>query len=198
MVYLGVTMLQVYKILYLFYTFFSDRHDFLSKHLFIYLLLLNFVIMKREVKLLLLAGAGYVGYRFYRTYQAVKNLTWSPTGIKFTWIKERFTLGGTLFVDIINPTPQSITIDGLSGSVLTKSGIMIGDYKLGKTELKPGATNVRISWGGRSTATLLGIVAEMIKGNWPILVFKSVVTYKGIPIPDSYTMDTKNFKPSFA
>lgn len=154
--------------------------------------------MKPEVKVLLVAGLGYVGYKAYRIYQAVTNLQWSPTGVRFTWIKDRFTLGGTLFVDIINSTAQTITIDGISGAVLTQSGTVIGDYKLGKTELKPGSNNVRISWGGRSTITLVGLVNDMVKGIWPVLTFKTIINYKGIPVPNSYKIDTKKLKPSFA
>jgi hypothetical protein len=154
--------------------------------------------MKPEVKLFLVAGLGFVGYKAYRIYQAVTSLRWAPTGIKFTWIKARFTLGGTLFVDIINSTPQAITIDGLSGGVYTADGTMIGDYKLGRTELKPGSNNVRISWGGRSTATLLGLVNNMVKGIWPVLTFKTIINYKSLPIPTSYKIDTKNLRPSFA
>ena len=131
--------------------------------------------MKPEVKVLLVAGLGYVGYKAYRIYQAVTSLQWAPTGVRFTWIKDRFTLGGTLFVDIINSTAQTITIDGISGAVLTQSGTVIGDYKLGKTELKPGSNNVRISWGGRSTITLVGLVNDMVKGIWPVLTFKTII-----------------------
>jgi hypothetical protein len=154
--------------------------------------------MKPEVKLFLVAGLGFVGYKAYRIYQAVTSLRWAPTGIKFTWIKARFTLGGTLFVDIINSTAQTITIDGLSGGVYTADGTMIGDYKLGRTELKPGSNNVRISWGGRSTATLLGLVNNMVKGVWPVLTFKTIINYKSLPIPTSYKINTKDLKPSFA
>ena len=154
--------------------------------------------MKQEVKLLLVAGLGYVGYKAYRIYQAVTSLRWAPTGINFTWIKARFTLGGTLFVDIINSTAQTITVDGISGGVYTAGGTLIGDYKLGRTELKPGSNNVRISWGGRSTITLVGLVNDMVKGIWPVLTFKTIINYKGIPIPNSYKIDTKNLKPSFA
>ena len=154
--------------------------------------------MKPEVKLFLVAGLGYVGFKAYQIYQAVTSLRWAPTGIKFTWIKARFTLGGTLFVDIINSTAQTITIDGISGGVYTADGTMIGDYKLGRTELKPGSNNVRISWGGRSTITLVGLVNDMVKGIWPVLTFKTIINYKGIPIPNSYKIDTKKLKPSFA
>jgi len=154
--------------------------------------------MKPEVKLFLAAGVGYLGYKFYLNYQAIKNLSFAPTGINFTWIKSRFALGGTLFVDIINPTQKTLTIDGISGTVVTSDGTVIGDYKLGKTVLGPGSKNVRISWGGRNSATLLTLVAGMVKGKWPKLTFKSVVTYKGLPVPDSITIDTSLLKPSFA
>ena len=154
--------------------------------------------MKPEVKLLLVAGLGYVGYKAYRIYQAITSLRWAPTGVKFTWIKERFTLGGTLFLDIINSTPETITVDSISGGVYTDGGTMIGDYKLGKTVLKPGSNNVRISWGGRSTATLIGLVSNMVKGIWPVLTFKTIINYKSLPIPSSYKINTKDLKPSFA
>jgi hypothetical protein len=103
-----------------------------------------------------------------------------------------------MFVDIINPTQKSLTIDGISGTVTTSDGTVIGDYKLGRTVLNPGAKNVRISWGGRSSITLLTLVAGMVKGIWPKLTFKSVVTYKGLPIPANVTIDTALLKPSFA
>ena len=153
--------------------------------------------MKPEVKFILVAGLGYLGYKFYLNYQAVKNLSFSPTGINFSWIKSRSTLGGTVFVDIINPTQKSITIDGMSGTIITSDGTVIGDYKLGKTVLNPGAKNVRISWGGRSSFTLITLVAGMTKGIWPKLTLNSVVTYKGLPVPTSIKIDTALFKPSF-
>jgi hypothetical protein len=154
--------------------------------------------MKTELKVLLAAGIGFIGYKAYRIYQAVTSLRWAPTGIKFAWIKDRFTLGGTLFVDIINSTAQTITIDGLSGGVYTADGTMIGDYKLGRTELKPGSNNVRISWGGRSTLTLVSLVNNMVKGIWPVLTFKTIINYKSLPIPTNYTIKTQDLKPSFA
>lgn len=154
--------------------------------------------MKPEVKLVIAAGLGYLGYKAYRIYQAVTSLRWAPTGIKFTWIKARFTLGGTLFVDIINSTAQTITVDGISGGVYTEGGTLIGDYKLGRTELKPGSNNVRLSWGGRSTLTLVGLVNDMVKGIWPVLTFKTIINYKSLPIPSSYKINTKDLKPSFA
>jgi hypothetical protein len=154
--------------------------------------------MKPEVKVLLVAGLGYLGIKFYRNYQAVKNLGFSPTGINFTWLKSRSTLGGTMFVDIINPTQKYLEIDGLYGTVTTSDGTIIGDYKLGKTVLSPGAKNVRISWGGRSSVTLIALVAGMIKGQWPKLTFRYVITYKGLPVPESISIDTSLLRPSFA
>jgi len=154
--------------------------------------------MKPEVKLALAAGLGYLGYKFYLNYQAVKNLGFSPTGINFTWIKSRSALGGTIFVDVLNPTQKYLTIDGIAGTVSTADGTIIGDYKLGKTVLSPGAKNVRISWGGRSSVTLITLVVGMTKGIWPKLTFKSVITYKGLPVPDSITIDTSLLRPSFA
>jgi hypothetical protein len=147
---------QYYKIIYVFFTnSFSGTWVFLSKHPFIYLLLINFVMMNKEVKLLLVAGVGYLGFKAYQIYTAIKKLSYAPTGIRFSIIKERGAIGGTLFVDIINPTAANITVDGFTGTVTTKEGTLIGDYRGDRLILKPGVNNVRISWGSRSSVLWL-------------------------------------------
>lgn len=156
----------------------------------------NFVTMKREVKLLLVAGIGYLGFKAYQIYTALKQLSWAPTGINFSIIKERGAIGGTLFVDIINPTAATIKVDGFTGTVTTTSGTLIGDYKGSALVLKPGSNNVRISWGSRSTTTLIPLAIGIAKGNWPVLKFKTVMNVKGFPIPTTFTLNTKDYKPT--
>lgn len=151
--------------------------------------------MKREVKLLLVAGIGYLGFKAYQIYTALKQLSYAPTGINFSIIKERGAIGGTLFVDIINPTAATIKIDGFTGTVTTTSGTLIGDYKGSALVLKPGSNNVRISWGSRATTTLIPLAIGMFKGNFPVLKFNTVFNVKGFPIPTSFTMNTKDYAP---
>ena len=105
-------------------------------------------------------------------------------------------LGGTLFVEIVNPVNQTINITDLRGTVTDKAGNLLGDYKTGAISLKPGTNSIRISWGSRSTAVLIPIVAGILKGTYPTLILNTTMTYKGIPIPSSYTLDTKNYIPT--
>lgn len=161
------------------------------------MLLVNFVQMNKEVKLLLVAGVGYLGFKAYQIYTAIKQLNYAPTGIRFTLNKSRGAIGGTLFVDIINPTAASIAIDGFTGTVTTTDGTMIGDYRGDRLVLKPGVNNVRISWGSRSSLTLVNLAIEISKGKFPVLKFNTVYNIKGIPIPTSFKMDTKAYKPTF-
>ena len=161
------------------------------------MLLINFVLMNKEVKLLLVAGIGYLGFKAYQIYTALKKLSYAPTGINFSIIKERGAIGGTLFVDIINPTAANITIDGFTGTVTTKEGTLIGDYRGDKLVLKPGVNNVRISWGSRSSVSLVNLALDISRGKFPILNFNTVYNIKGFPIPTSFKMDTKAYKPTF-
>jgi hypothetical protein len=101
-----------------------------------------------------------------------------------------------MFVDVLNPTQKYLTIDGIAGVVTTADGTIIGDYKLGKTVLSPGAKNVRISWGSRATTTLIPLAIGIFKGNWPVLKFKTIMNVKGFPIPTSFTLNTKDYKPT--
>ena len=160
------------------------------------MLFANFVEMNKEVKLLLVAGVGYLGFKAYQIYTALKKLTWSPTGINFSIIKERGAIGGTLFVDIINPTAANISVDGFTGTVTTTSGTLLGDYKGTAITLKPGSNNVRISWGSRATTTLIPLAIGIFKGNWPVLKFNTVMNVKGFPIPTSFTLNTKDYRPT--
>lgn len=161
------------------------------------MLFTNFVTMKQEVKLLLVAGIGYLGFKAYQIYTAIKKLSYAPTGIRFTLNKSRGAIGGTLFVDIINPTAANIAIDGFTGTVKTVDGTMIGDYKGDKLILKPGVNNVRISWGSRSSLTLVNLAINISKGIFPILNFNTVYNIKGLPIPTSFKMNTAAYKPTF-
>lgn len=161
------------------------------------MLFVNFVVMNKEVKLLLLAGVGYIGFKAYQIYTAISKLSFAPTGINFSIIKERGAIGGTLFVDIINPTAANVAIDGFTGTVTTSSGTLIGDYKGAAMILKPGVNNVRISWGSRSTTTLIPLALGILRGQFPILKFNTVFNVKGFPIPTSFTMNTKDYKPTF-
>ena len=153
--------------------------------------------MKQEVKLILVAGLGYLGFKAYQIYTAIKQLSYAPTGINFSIIKERGAIGGTLFVDIINPTAATIKIDGFTGTVTTSSGTMIGDYKGKALVLKPGSNNVRISWGSRATTTLIPLALGIFKGNFPVLSFNTVYNIKGLPIPTKFKMNTAAYKPTF-
>jgi hypothetical protein len=154
-------------------------------------------MMKQEVKLLLVAGVGYLGFKAYQIYTAINKLSYAPTGIRFSIIKERGAIGGTLFVDIINPTAASINVDGFTGTVTTKEGTLIGDYRGDKLVLKPGVNNVRISWGSRSSVSLVNLALDISRGKFPILNFNTVYNIKGFPIPTSFKMDTKAYKPTF-
>ena len=160
------------------------------------MLLINFVLMNKEVKLLLVAGIGYLGFKAYQIYTALKKLSYAPTGINFSIIKERGAIGGTLFVDIINPTAATINVDGFTGTVTTASGTLIGDYKGTALALKPGSNNVRISWGSRSTTTLIPLALQIFKGQYPILKFNTVFNVKGLPVPTSFKMNTKDYAPT--
>jgi len=153
--------------------------------------------MNKEVKLLLAAGIGYLGFKAYQIYTAIKKLNYAPTGIRFSVNKSRGAIGGTLFVDIINPTAASIAIDGFTGTVTTVNGTMIGDYKADSLVLKPGVNNVKISWGSRSSLTLINLAVDISKGKFPVLKFNTVYNIKGFPIPTSFKMDTKAYKPTF-
>jgi hypothetical protein len=153
--------------------------------------------MKQEVKLILVAGLGYLGFKAYQIYTAIKRLSYAPTGIRFSINKDRGAIGGTLFVDIINPTTANIKIDGFTGTVTTTDGTMIGDYKSAALTLKPGVNNVRISWGSRSSLTLINLALGIAKGNFPVLSFNTVYNIKGLPIPTSFKMNTAAYKPTF-
>lgn len=159
------------------------------------MLFANFVWMNKEVKLLLVAGIGYLGFKAYQIYTAISKLSFAPTGINFSIIKERGAIGGTLFVDIINPTAANVRVDGFTGTVTTESGTLIGDYKGSPLTLKPGSNNVRISWGSRSTTTLIPLALGIAKGQYPKLKFNTVFNVKGFPIPTSFTMNTKDYAP---
>ena len=163
---------------------------------FVCLVFINFVVMKKEVKLLLVAGVGYLSFKAYQIYTALKKLSWAPTGINFSLIKERGAIGGTLFVDIINPTAATISVDGFTGTVTTLSGTLLGDYKGSALSLKPGSNNVRISWGSRSTTSLIPLALGIAKGQYPVLKFNTVMNVKGFPIPTSFTMNTKDYAPT--
>lgn len=152
--------------------------------------------MNKEVKLLLVAGVGYLGFKAYQIYTALKKLTYAPTGINFSIIKERGAIGGTLFVDIINPTAATINVDGFTGTVTTTSGTLIGDYKGTALVLKPGSNNVRISWGSRSSLTLVNLAMGIVRGQYPVLKFNTVFNVKGLPIPTSFKMNTKDYAPT--
>ena len=161
------------------------------------MLFVNFVVMNKQVKLLLLAGVGYIGFKAYQIYTAISKLSFAPTGINFSIIKERGAIGGTLFVDIINPTAANVAIDGFTGTVTTTSGTLLGDYKGTALTLKPGINNVRISWGSRSTTSLIPLAVGIVRGNYPVLKFNTVMNIKGFPIPTTFTMNTKDYKPTF-
>ena len=153
--------------------------------------------MNKEVKLLLVAGVGYLGFKAYQIYTAIKKLNYAPTGIRFSINKSRGAIGGTLFVDIINPTAASIAVDGFTGTVTTTDGTMIGDYRGDRLVLRPGVNNVRISWGSRSSLTLVSLAVNIAAGKFPVLNFNTVYNIKGLPIPTTFKMNTAAYKPTF-
>ena len=152
--------------------------------------------MNKQTKLILLVGVGYLGFLAYRAYTTIKNLKFNITGVRFSIIRSRMALGGTLFVDLVNPVNQTIELSEIRGTVTDTSGNLIGDYKTGAISLKPGVNSIRISWGSRSTAVLIPIITGMLKGKYPTLVLNTVMTYKGIPIPTTYKLNTGAYIPS--
>ena len=74
---------------------------------------------------------------------------------------------------------------------------MIGDYRGDRLVLRPGVNNVRISWGSRSSLTLVNLAIGISQGKFPVLNFNTVYNIKGFPIPTSFKMDTKAYKPTF-
>ena len=152
--------------------------------------------MQNSTKVILYAGLAYLGYMGYRIYSTIKNLKFNITGVRFSIIKSRMALGGTLFVDIVNPVNQTINITDLRGTVTDKAGNLLGDYKTGAITLKPGTNSIRISWGSRSTAAIIPLVAGILKGSYPTVILNTTMTYKGLPISSTYTLDTKNYIPT--
>lgn len=157
----------------------------------------NFVHMKKTTKYLLIAGAVYLGVKAYGAFQAIKNLNFNVTGIRFRIIKSRLALGGTIFMDIVNPTQETITVDAIAGNVNTMDGTLIGDYKSnGKVVLKPGSNSIRFDWGTRTSLMLGAMVLEILKGKYPSIVLNTVVTYRGIPVSFPYKLNTKDYIPT--
>ena len=153
--------------------------------------------MKQSTKLLLYAGVGYLAYKAYSIYTAIKNLNFNVTGVNFTIIKSRLALGGTIFMDIVNPTQETITVDRIAGNVTTMDGTLIGDYKSdGKVVLKPGSNSIRFDWGSRTSLVLGAMVLDILKGKYPSIILNTVVTYKGIPVSLPYKLNTKDYIPS--
>lgn len=152
--------------------------------------------MRNEVKAILVAGLGYLGFKAYQIYTAINQLSYAPTGINFSIIKDRKAIGGTLFLDIINPTAANVVIDGATGTVKTANGTMIGDYKIPAMTFKPGANKVRLSWGSRNSLSIIQIALGILNGQYPVLKFNTVFNIKGLPIPSSFSVDTKNYKPT--
>jgi len=153
--------------------------------------------MKKTTKYLLVAGAVYLGYKAYGAFQAIKNLNFNITGIRFKIIKSRFALGGTIFMDIVNPTQETITVDSIAGNVNTMDGTLIGDYKSnGKVVLKPGSNSIRFDWGTRTSLMLAAMVVDILKGKYPSIILNTVVTYRGIPVSFAYKLNTKDYIPT--
>lgn len=153
--------------------------------------------MNKTTKYLLVAGAVYVGYKAYASYQAIKNLNFNVTGVRFKIIKSRLALGGTIFMDIVNPTQETITVDSIAGNVNTIDGTLIGDYKSnGKVVLKPGSNSIRFDWGTRTSLMLASMIVDILKGKYPSIVLNTVVTYRGIPVSFPYKLNTKDYIPT--
>jgi hypothetical protein len=74
---------------------------------------------------------------------------------------------------------------------------MIGDYKGAPLTLRPGVNNVRISWGSRSSVTLVNLAFGIAQGKFPVLSFNTVYNIKGLPIPTKFKMNTAAYKPTF-
>lgn len=153
--------------------------------------------MRKEVKVLIVAGLGFLGFKAYQIYTAIKNLTYYPTGIRFKLDKVRGSIGGTIFFDINNPTTANVKINSFNGTVSLLNKIIIGDYRsTSELLLKPGVNKLRITWASRNSLTIISTVLTIItKKIYPVLRFSTVFNIKGIPVPTSFEMNTSNFNP---
>lgn len=155
--------------------------------------------MQKTTKVILYAGLAYLGYMGYKIYTTIKSLNFNVTGVRFSIIKSRMALGGTIFMDIVNPTTTTITVDRIAGNVTTVDNILIGDYKsTGAVVLKPGSNAIRFDWGSRTSAQLAVMVADILKGKYPTIILTTTVTYKNIPVSFPYQLNTKNYIPTIS
>ena len=153
--------------------------------------------MKTGVKILIAAAVGYLGFKAYQFYTAIKQLTFYPTGIRFKIDAKRGSIGGIVYVDINNPTTGNIRANGFNGKVALEEGTIIGTYQSGGLLLKPGINKIVISWSARSSLSLVSVVINLTKRIFPKLVFTTVFNIKGIPIPTSFKMNTADYIPTF-
>jgi hypothetical protein len=153
--------------------------------------------MKTEVKVLIVAGLGYMGLKAYQIYTAIKNLTYYPTGIRLKLDKSRGGIGGTIFFDINNPTTANVKINSFNGTVALTNKIIIGTYRSsGVMLLKPGINKLRLTWDSRNSLTIISTVLNIItKKIYPVLRFSTIFNIKGVPVPTSFEMNTADFNP---
>lgn len=156
----------------------------------------NIFVIMNTTKLLVLAGAGYLGMRLYRIWKLGEEVEVFPSGIRFAGSIKQRSLTIYLKLRIYNPTTTTIRVS--TGGKLYLGSDVISTYQTAPYMVKPGDTEIEVPFAVRGVTAAGSIISTLLSGKYPKLKLvnrNSVGELSIIQQVDTIDIDTAKLSP---
>ena len=152
--------------------------------------------MNKTVKLALLAGAGYAGYKLFQLNRLATKLVYKVKGASAIATLKPLYAALVLKVDIVNPTSGRVKVSNTFGTI-SIGGNVVGNFSTGPYEVtKQGTTSIEIKTVLKGLAAAQSIYAGLTTNKWPVITIKQTDLIGGMyPNMSTTVVDLAKFKP---
>jgi hypothetical protein len=152
--------------------------------------------MNNGVKLALVAGAGYAGYKLFQLNRLATKLQYRIKGASAIATLKPLYAALVLKVDIANPTSGRVKVANTFGTI-SIGGNVVGDFTTGPYTIeKQGTTNINLKIVLKGLASAQSIYAGLTTNKWPVVTIKQTDLIGGVyPNMSTTVVDLAKFKP---
>jgi len=152
--------------------------------------------MNNALKLALVAGAGYAGFKLVQLNRLATKLVYKVKGASAIATLKPLYAALVLKVDIVNPTSGRVKVANTFGTI-SIGGNVVGNFSTGPYEIaKQGTTAIEIKTVLKGLASAQAIYAGLTTNKWPVITIKQTDLIGGVyPNMSTTVVDLAKFKP---
>jgi len=152
--------------------------------------------MNNGLKLALVAGAGYAGYKLIQLNRLATKLVYKVKGASAIATLRPLYAALVLKVDIVNPTSGRVKVANTFGTI-SIGGNVVGNFATGPYEVaKQGTTSINLKITLKGLAAAQSIYAGLTTNKWPVVTIKQTDLIGGVyPNMSTTVVDLSKFKP---